>query len=751
MGSSGVAVENFDEVGDLSLLETRTLLPRVPPAIIPFLSTSYMMPTTNVLASIPPVHHHYHGSNNIGYSNAMNVPGPGVFATTASLGSSNISIHDHSTCRGGNTPSAELLANEPSIYSPHPASTGASLQPNGLSAAAPTAHTPPSVANTTVANPDSALQVVLYRDRHVVLCNRNTGALRARMLSNQQQTTLETVKLVQCPLCSQPVNPCVWSFEAQSYFNLLQDFFLAKGREKRHRKFAEASARGRTGNLHSRRTGRGNRSSSAQAAYNFMSNSNTNIDYDPLNSDEDYCTDSSVVDGEECRGGAGRQRQTPVYRRVTSNPFSPLLVDQNVFSATGATTYAGETDAGNTSAHYGYHYGHRMRVLLESDHRLQLKSDHRRGVLPTESSNSDNSQLPSSILSNNCVPFSKSIAQTLLVTGYYSSFFREVQKLGSGSFGQVYFCHHVLDDLLLGEYAVKKVPVGDDRFRLKDMSREVKIRENLHHPNIVEYKHSWLEMHRANELCPFVPWLFVLMEYCNGGDLESLFWDDNGHANRLVPEQVIWKLFVDILQGLHSIHHSGILHRDMKLSNILLHHSTDEVTHQPIAKALLADFGTAQKFTETQWASSSGNTSVEGRCGFTGTVEYTAPELLATDERGSYCGGYDIKSDMWSFGVVLYALAFGATPFSGTGNWDPTRIQSAVLAAPDVIPYPQVPPRSANLCLLIQALLTKEPSYRPSTDDLLYHPTLKELFASPTALSEASALLAQFMRCRRSQ
>merc|ERR1719330_2198146 len=121
----------------------------------------------------------------------------------------------------------------------------------------------------------------------------------------------------------------------------------------------------------------------------------------------------------------------------------------------------------------------------------------------------------------------------LLNTGYYARFFSETQQLGAGSWGSVFLCRHVLDDLTLGDYAVKKVPVGDNKAWLRDMIREVKTFERLHHPNIVEYKHSWLELSRSSAFCPLVPFLFILMQYCNGGSLEGLIWHD---GNPLRPK-----------------------------------------------------------------------------------------------------------------------------------------------------------------------------------------------------------------------
>ncbi|CAD7924382.1 unnamed protein product [Amoebophrya sp. A120] len=110
----------------------------------------------------------------------------------------------------------------------------------------------------------------------------------------------------------------------------------------------------------------------------------------------------------------------------------------------------------------------------------------------------------------------------LMNDGYYERFFVEVESLGQGSFGHVFHCRHTIDGEALGEFAVKKVAVGDDRQWLRKIIREVKAFERLNHPNIVQYKHSWLESWQVNAWCPRVPFLFILMQYCNRGSLQQL-------------------------------------------------------------------------------------------------------------------------------------------------------------------------------------------------------------------------------------
>ncbi|KAH8741076.1 hypothetical protein FG386_001628 [Cryptosporidium ryanae] len=429
------------------------------------------------------------------------------------------------------------------------------------------------------------------------------------------------------------------------------------------------------------------------------------------------------------------------------------------------------------------------------------------------------------------------LSSDLLMTGYYKKFFIEIKKLGSGSFGQVYLCAHVLDGITLAQYAVKKVPVGDNKKWLSTVLREVKIRELLHHPNIVQYRHSWLELYSSNDHCPKVPWLFQLMEYCNSGSLEVLIQSSD---NELLPspnknskpekdlqineiedkkykaindfnnaytkqdtqlpehekyslsvvdrtkkikldslkgkyilDDHIWKIFFDIILGLQHLHHRGILHRDLKPSNILLHVTFDEFLAQPICQALLSDFGTAQILKQRNSginrSLSFGRASqcFEGqnlygdaqdeflssnkRHGFTGTIEYTAPELLMKDIDGNFVGEYDIYSDIWSLGITLFVLCYNKVPFfvrssDGFDPEDPDESIRAILSGMNDLQFPNSPPRSQELKLLIKSLLEPDPNRRPNTDDILRHPVIQQKLRSPDLVVNASIELAVITR-----
>ncbi|KAJ1998437.1 putative serine/threonine-protein kinase iks1, partial [Coemansia thaxteri] len=301
------------------------------------------------------------------------------------------------------------------------------------------------------------------------------------------------------------------------------------------------------------------------------------------------------------------------------------------------------------------------------------------------------------------------VAASSFNQGYYERFFVEQKKLGKGLRGSVFSCQHILDSVYLGQYAVKKVAVGNNHQWLKRMLREVKLLESLRHPNVIEYKHSWLEMHQLTNFGPNVPCLFILMEYANGGNLQEFMEPrtpsllDAGNSTSEIKQRIlrmrrqsrqgksaamtanhtldsgeldggrrtltidqIWSLFSDICSGLAHLHQLQIIHRDLKHMNLLLHWKdpAHKDTSGEVPRILLTDFGECEVLSHVE---------KRDRTGATGTLEFMPPELIAVDDMGRFLDSYSTKSDMWSLGMVFYYLCYSSLPYSNIDNIDVLR------------------------------------------------------------------------------
>ncbi|KAL0085890.1 kinase-like domain-containing protein [Phycomyces blakesleeanus] len=344
--------------------------------------------------------------------------------------------------------------------------------------------------------------------------------------------------------------------------------------------------------------------------------------------------------------------------------------------------------------------------------------------------------------------------------GYYENFFVELKKLGRGFRGSVFLCNHELDGVKLGKYAVKKVAIGNNHPWLVRMLREVHLLERLRHPNIVSYKHSWLEYSRLTPFGPKVPCLFILMECANGGNLEEYLEPEvtplepeslggkKKSAKELKRERIrrqqgveeiekgpeihkrllsmaeVWSLFLDIVEGLAHLHQQNIVHRDLKPPNLLL--KWDE-------RILISDFGECEDLDEDP---------DNDRTGATGTLEFMAPEHVALDPQGKNRVEYSSKADMWSLGMVLYYLCYSRLPYSNVDDVDILR--NEILAFKEV-KFPKSrfdvynghennidpgmveairqqtisPDIPQEMKILIRMLLSTDPNKRPSCEEIL--------------------------------
>ncbi|KAI9884737.1 MAG: hypothetical protein M1823_003481 [Watsoniomyces obsoletus] len=244
--------------------------------------------------------------------------------------------------------------------------------------------------------------------------------------------------------------------------------------------------------------------------------------------------------------------------------------------------------------------------------------------------------------------------------------------IGKGSFGKVYLATHKLTN---GSKVVLKSANKDD----SNLAREIHHHRQFLHPHIA----------RLYEVIVTEKLVWLVLEYCPGDELYNYL-----HHHGPLPVEKVQKIFTQLVGAVTYVHNKSCVHRDLKLENILLD------KHENVK---LCDFGFTREY--------------EGKASYLqtscGTICYAAPEMLKGEK---YAGE---KVDVWSLGVILYALLTGELPFDeDDDNATKTKILSCEPKYPDHLP--------SDAKALISLLLSKRPLLRPSLSDILANPFLSE-------------------------
>jgi len=252
-----------------------------------------------------------------------------------------------------------------------------------------------------------------------------------------------------------------------------------------------------------------------------------------------------------------------------------------------------------------------------------------------------------------------------------------LKKRGEGGKGIVYKARDTVLNRIVAIKMLKSEVLSEETY--SRFVREAQAVAKLNHPNIVSIHDIAKEDEKR----------FFVAEFVDGMDLHELM--------RTYPEakcdvQTILRISIDVCSALQFAHSQGVLHRDVKPENILI---TEEGT------AKLNDFGLAKML---------GQPSITQEGVIVGTVAYVAPEIALGK-------GADARSDLYSFGAVLYEMATGRPPFPGE---DAVKIIFSHIHDYPVSPSRLNPKVPQALAECIMKLLEKEPGKRfQSAADLL--------------------------------
>ena len=265
--------------------------------------------------------------------------------------------------------------------------------------------------------------------------------------------------------------------------------------------------------------------------------------------------------------------------------------------------------------------------------------------------------------------------------------------IGQGAFGKVNIGLNILTGRVVAIKSFNKKDLNKNGENMRKILYETNLMKKLNHPNITKI----LEMFEDDE------YILISMEYINGGNLFSFV-----KKRRKLSEKTAKFLFRQIILGIKHIHSHKIVHRDIKLENILIDLNNN---------IKICDFGIGRILTSSKQL-------LHDKCG---TPMYMAPEILLSSKSQGYEG---FPVDVWSSGISLYIMLSGTLPFNLKNNesssMDEESDNNIELQYSIINKEPKhIEKISDEARDLLKGLLNKNPNKRLTIDQILEHPWLK--------------------------
>ena len=260
--------------------------------------------------------------------------------------------------------------------------------------------------------------------------------------------------------------------------------------------------------------------------------------------------------------------------------------------------------------------------------------------------------------------------------------YKVISRLGDGSYGTVYLAMNLFTRTNVAMKKINKVKENEiDEMEIKN---EIDILKKLDHPNIVKI----LEFYSTEKA------YYIITDYCSCGELYN-------QIKHQYTENQLAVLFYQLFSGLCYLHANNIVHRDLKLENILISEiERDKETNKNLFWIKIIDFGTAKIFEKNK-----------SEKAVVGSSYYIAPEVLQKH--------YNEKCDTWSAGIILYMLIVGRAPFDGK---DDDEIIENISKGEFNSKHRKLVSASNEVQDLVKKLLEVDPVRRLSAAQALKHP-----------------------------
>jgi len=293
-------------------------------------------------------------------------------------------------------------------------------------------------------------------------------------------------------------------------------------------------------------------------------------------------------------------------------------------------------------------------------------------------------------------------------------------KLGKGGQGTVFICTRMETG---SKYAVKIIDVEAMNFNKKqseNLRREIRNMQELHHPRIVNLHAAIWDRGQC----------LLVMDLAAGGDLHGKIEGevkDQKQAQKPEPfsglggSEVCSKyVTLQLIDGVAYMHSKHIIHRDLKLENVLIKrtHMSSDAPPRELHDVKIADLGLSTYVGKEKLEDATPQPMMVSRRSIVGTPDFVAPEVLEAT--------YDERADLWSLGVMVYAMFCGTWPFEIKSQEDlrPERHKEIVASIKDSPSWGNVSDQGKSF---VQGLLTVDPSTRLSLVACKAHPWLLDV------------------------